>query len=94
MKTKARKSKPMAVWTVTTSDPYSDEPGYRAYVSVFADRDKAFQCMKGSAEEDAETVDGELRWYDEGTDEPWVEVVNRLGDVRWTHMLERKIVMK
>lgn len=95
MKVKARKSKPKAAWTVTTADPYSDEPSYKAYVSAYANRDKAFQCMKGSAEEDAEFIDGELRWrYDEDTDEPLVEVVDRLGDVRWTYMLERKIVMK
>lgn len=91
MKTKTRKAKPAVVWTVTTADPYSEEPGYKAYVSVFATREAALQCLRGSAEEDKDIVEGELRWYDEDTDEPWVEVVSG-GDVRWTHMLERKTV--
>lgn len=79
------------VWCVTTADPYTDEPGYRAYVSVFARHEDALRALKATAQEDAHIVEGELRWQDEDTDEPWVEVVSG-GDVRWTHYLTQETV--
>lgn len=68
------------VWAVVTSDRYSDEPGYRAYVSLFEKREDALRTMKNSAEEDAEIGGYEVEWYED-------EDMCIVGD-RWVHTIE------
>lgn len=80
----------MKAWAVVTADPKSDEPGYLAYVSLYAERESAFEALRNSAAEDAETIEGNIKWHDEDTDEPWCEVCDCDGEVRWAHYLERK----
>lgn len=79
------------VWAVVTADPRSDDPGYKAYASIFANRSDALKCLKNTAAEDAEQFGGVVRWHDDDTDEPWCEVVCD-GEARWVHTLDRKEV--
>ena len=85
-------SPPHECWTVMTADPKSDEPGYLAYASLFVTREAALKCLRNSAEEDAQTIGGVVRWQDEDTDEPWCQVCYPDGEVWITHCLARKTV--
>ena len=85
-------SAPRNVWTVTSADPKSDEPCYLAYSSVFATKEAALEALRNSAAQDAETIEGEVKWHDEDTAAPWCQVCYPDGEVWITHCLECKEV--
>lgn len=55
------------VWAVTTSDCKCDEPGYRAYVELFADRDDAMKHMENAVAQDACCYDTDPAWSSDRT---------------------------
>jgi len=61
-------------WAVVGADPRSDEPGYLAYVHLFADKEEARQCLRNSADQDAQCFDDKIDWHDRDTDSEWCEV--------------------
>jgi hypothetical protein len=83
---------PRKCWAVVSADPKSDEPGYLAYTSLYATREAALEALRNSAAEDAETIDGEVKWWDEDTDEPWCQVCYCNGDVWITHYLQLQTI--
>lgn len=85
---------PRNVWVVTSADPKSDEPGYLAYSSVFATKEAALEALRNSAAEDAQTIEGEVKWHDKDTDAPWCQVCYPGGEVWITHCLECKDIQK
>lgn len=79
------------IWAVLVADPRSDEIGYLAYVSLFADRESARKCLRKSAAEDAECFDSEIVWHEKGTDEEWCEIHSE-GEVRIVYQLQNQTI--
>lgn len=79
----------MIAWAVVSADPQCDEPGYLAYVSLFAEREDALQCLRNTAKEDAECIDGEIIWHDKDEDAelPWCEITDGCN-TRFVHQLQ------
>ena len=83
----ALKLKGKWVWAVVGADPRSDEPGYLAFVQLFANREEARKCLRKSAKEDAECFEDKVMWYGRDTDNEMCEVYCG-GESRIVYTLE------
>ena len=89
--TAAAPLKGRTVWAVVTADPESEETAYLACASVFADREEARECLRITAENDAECFESKIAWHEKDTDEEWCEI-HYDGHVRVVHWLEKKTI--
>ena len=75
------------VWAVVGADPRSDDPAYIAYVQIFSDKEEARQCLRNSADQDAQCFDDKIDWHERDTDGEWCEVYCG-GESRIVYSLE------